>query len=118
MSAEEVLGQRTHNGGPVNRAQSFYMDHSAANFDDQFFVWRMSSSYTATDTALNYIGLSLSHIGGFTDPADVLVLFATLHCLDLPLPIQWISELELTPFILKLRTKTTVATMIKLLCKL
>jgi hypothetical protein len=71
MSAEEVLGQRRHNGGPVNRAQSFYMDHSAANFDDQFFVWRMSSSYTATDTALNYIGLSLSHIGGFTDPADV-----------------------------------------------
>jgi hypothetical protein len=70
LSKEEVLGQRMHSVGPVNRAQSFYMDHSTANFDDDFFLWRMCSNYTSTDTALNFIGLSLSKVLGYTDPTD------------------------------------------------
>lgn len=70
QNAEEVLSQRQRTAGPVNRAQSFYMDHSTANFDDGFFLWNMNSNYTSVDTALNFIGLSLNKIFGFTDPAD------------------------------------------------
>lgn len=70
LSSEEVYNLKQHSQGPINRAQSFYMDHSAANFDDDFFVWRMNSNYTGADTALNFIGLSLNHIAGFTDAAD------------------------------------------------
>ncbi len=70
LSKEEVLGQRHHAAGAVDRSQSFYMDHSTANFDDAFFLWRMCSNYTAADTSLNFIGLSLNKIAGYTDPAD------------------------------------------------
>lgn len=69
VSAEEVLGQRKHHSG-IDRAQSFYMDHSAANYDDGFYLWKMNSNYNSTDTALNFIGLSLSKIFGYTDPND------------------------------------------------
>lgn len=71
ISKEEVMNQKQHQVGPVNRAQSFYMDHSVANYDDDFFVWRFSSSYTSVDSTINFVGLSLNKIAGFTDPADV-----------------------------------------------
>jgi hypothetical protein len=70
LSKEEVLGQRARGTSAVDRAQSFYMDHSTANFDDDFYIWRMCSNYTSIDTALNFIGLSLNYIGGYTDPND------------------------------------------------
>lgn len=70
LSKEEVLGQRERGSSAVDRASSFYMDHSTANFDDDFFLWRMCTNYTSVDTALNFIGLSLNYIGGYTDPAD------------------------------------------------
>jgi hypothetical protein len=70
LSKEEVLGQRARGTSAVDRAQSFYMDHSTANFDDDFYIWRMCSNYTSIDTALNFIGLSLNYIGGYTYPND------------------------------------------------
>jgi len=70
LNKEEVLSQRQRGAGSVDRAQSFYMDHSTANFDDDFFLWRMCSNYTSADTALNFIGLSLNKIFGYTDPTD------------------------------------------------
>jgi hypothetical protein len=70
VSAEEVLNQRKHFAGSSARAQSFYMDHSTGNYDDGFYLWRMNSNYTSIDTSLNFIGLSLSKIFGFTNPSD------------------------------------------------
>lgn len=70
MNAEEVMNQRKHYMPASNRSFSFYMDHSTGNFDDGFFLWNMNSNYTAQDTALNFIGLSLSKIFGYTDAAD------------------------------------------------
>jgi hypothetical protein len=71
VSKEELMNLKQHQAGPVNRAQSFYMDHSVANYDDGGYLWNFNSLYTAADTAMNFIGLSLSHCSGFTDPADV-----------------------------------------------
>jgi hypothetical protein len=72
VSKEELNSLKHHQGvGPVNRAQSFYMDHSVANYDDGGFIWRINSLYTSVDTALNFAGLALSNCAGFTDPADV-----------------------------------------------
>lgn len=47
-----------------------YLDYSVANFDDLFYVWRMSSSYTAIDTALNYVGVTVDQLAGFSDISD------------------------------------------------
>jgi hypothetical protein len=73
IDAQEVKNLKLSQLGPVNRnSYEFYLDHSVANFDDRFFVWRYSSSYVASDTALNYVGLALNRLGGFTDPADLV----------------------------------------------
>ncbi|MCC6251295.1 MAG: T9SS type A sorting domain-containing protein [Bacteroidia bacterium] len=69
LNAQEVLSQRSHHG-IMSRAQSFYMDHSVGNYDDGFYVWQFNSLYTNVDSSLNFAGLSLSKIAGFTDPAD------------------------------------------------
>jgi hypothetical protein len=70
VSKDEVMNLKQHQSGPVNRAQSFYMDHSIANFDDAFYIINMNTNYTASDTGLNFVGLSLSKILGYTDPND------------------------------------------------
>jgi len=70
ISREELMNLKQHQTGPVNRAQSFYMDHSVANYDDDSFIHQFSSSYTSIDSTLNFVGLSLNRIAGFTDPAD------------------------------------------------
>jgi hypothetical protein len=47
------------------------MDHSIANFDDGYFhSWNMNSNYTSMLILINFVGLSLNKIAGFTDPAD------------------------------------------------
>ena len=71
LSKEEVLNQRKARGGSaLERSNSFYMDHSTANYDDDFFVWNVNSNYVSADTAINYVGLSLNKIFGYTDAAD------------------------------------------------
>lgn len=70
LSYEEVMSLKKQHSSAADRAQSFYMDHSLANNDDGFFIWRFSSSYSNVDTALNFVGLSLSKIAGYTDPTD------------------------------------------------
>ncbi len=71
MDANEVLNQRKHNAQNVSRQDwPFYMDHSTANYDDGFYVWRYNSLYTAADTGINFVGLSLNKVAGFTDPSD------------------------------------------------
>ena len=43
ISREELMNLKQHQTGPVNRAQSFYMDHSVANYDDDSFIHQFSS---------------------------------------------------------------------------
>lgn len=49
---------------------NLYIDYQVANFDDNFYVWRFNSDYDATNTSLNYVGLALDSIAGFTDLSD------------------------------------------------
>jgi hypothetical protein len=78
ISAAEVAAMKARSGGFENTGRAtydLYMDHSAANFDDDFFLWRYNSLYTTPDTALNYVGWFINKVGGYTDPADPINSF-------------------------------------------
>lgn len=56
--------------------ENFFVDYSAANFDDLFYVWTFNSNYTATDTQdvapINYAAVGLTGpLAGYSDPNDV-----------------------------------------------
>ncbi|MBS1657301.1 MAG: T9SS type A sorting domain-containing protein [Bacteroidetes bacterium] len=54
----------------VRDIYEMYVDYSAANFDDLFYVWRYSSNYTNADTTVNYNAVVLNNFVGYTDPLD------------------------------------------------
>ena len=73
ISAAEIAALKSNRNGFENTGRAtydLYLDHSAANFDDNFFVWRFNSLYSGIDTAINYASVFLNKIGGYTDPAD------------------------------------------------
>ncbi len=72
-------------GTSVSR-QSFtmYFDYSTANSDDKFFLWGFNSLYTGIDTAMNYVGVSLDEVAGYTDPSDPPGSMQTYASLGLP----------------------------------
>lgn len=49
---------------------SLYVDYGIANGDDLGYIWSFNSLYTGSDTALNYVGVSIDQIAGYTDPSD------------------------------------------------
>lgn len=66
----------------TSAVENFYVDYSAANFDDLFFVWTMNSGYTAADTAanpqgdrvnpINYAAVGLTGpLQGYYDATDI-----------------------------------------------
>jgi hypothetical protein len=78
ISAAEVAALKSRAGGFENSGRAtydLYMDHSVANFDDDFFLWRYNSLYVNSDTALNYVAWFINKIGGCTDPADPIQTF-------------------------------------------
>lgn len=78
ISAAEIAAMKSRSGGFENSGRAtydLYMDHSAANFDDGFFLWRFNSLYTSTDTSLNYVSWFVNKVGGYTDPADPITSF-------------------------------------------
>lgn len=78
ISAAEMAALKSRSGGFENSGRAtydLYMDHSAANFDDGFFLWRYNSLYTSTDTSLNYAAWFVNKVGGYTDPADPIGTF-------------------------------------------
>jgi hypothetical protein len=50
---------------------TWYVDYSASNFDDGSYVWLFNSSYVSTDSSLNYAGVAMAELTGFTDYADI-----------------------------------------------
>jgi hypothetical protein len=73
VSKEEVwkLKQKSAalNSG-VRDIYEMYVDYSAANFDDLFYVWRYNASYTGVDTTVNYNSVVINNFVGYTDPLD------------------------------------------------
>lgn len=58
------------NTSGVRDIYEMYVDYSAANFDDLFYVWRYSASYTGVDTTVNYNSVVINNFVGYTDPLD------------------------------------------------
>jgi len=73
ISKEQVMKAKAkmnvHNSD-TRDIYEMYVDYSAANFDDLFYVWQFNSGYTNADTALNYNAVEINNFVGYTDPAD------------------------------------------------
>jgi len=73
VSALEVMqAKAAHHISPSERVDGpqLYVDYSAANLDDKFYVWRFNTLYVGSDTSMNYIGVAIDSIAGYTDPND------------------------------------------------
>lgn len=60
-----------------NAVENFYVDYSAANFDDLFYVWTFNSNYVTADTTgggispINYAAVGITGpLAGYSDPSD------------------------------------------------
>jgi hypothetical protein len=76
VNMSEVKNLKRSQMGTIDNSRSaanitMYIDYSASAFDDGSYVWRFNSNYGGTDTALNYVGVALAELTGFTDYADV-----------------------------------------------
>lgn len=75
VNMTEVKDLKRAHQTPIDNSRSanitMYVDYSALAFDDNGYVWQYSSSYTSIDSSLNYAGVAMAELSGFTDYNDV-----------------------------------------------
>ncbi len=72
IAFQEVMAKKkaASSVNPQRETYDLFLDYSAANFDDLFYVWQFNTYFDNSDTNLNFACVVLDQIAGYTDPAD------------------------------------------------
>ena len=70
FKAARFANQQSANERNSNAITSGYIDYSWQNYNDMSFVWQFNSNFTSADTAINYIGVSLTPFQGIFNYDD------------------------------------------------